>query len=355
MKQRVMLADGGVGEADFHNNTITLHDSEGRLVTLDLSPADVHIDAALPNYCAGYRPWGAIADEVCPIVPVPKASDKYYTWNVANAFARVENLVGGDLDNPKEITTKLDSSTFATIPYCVAVPVPVGVAANADAPVRPEVAAMRRCMDAISEARENRVATLLMTAGNFSGRTAAVAAKWNGGSGSDPIGDILKAVDACVKNPTQIVMSRSTYHAFIQNAQVQKFIASKTMVDPSVGSSGAERISALLDIPKIVVGSMKYQSSSTSYPYVWGSNVLVAYNEPGIPSDGQTISTAKTFRWTGADGATPDGVTQNGFMVRKYYDARRGQRGTWVYIVGHNDIEVITSTLTGYLLTGAYA
>jgi hypothetical protein len=99
---------------------------------------------------------------------------------------------------------------------------------------------------------------------------------------------------------------------------------------------------------------MKAKTSS-GYGYVWGNNVALCHNEPGVPADGMSINTAKTFRWTGADAETPDGTNQTGFLVRKYWDPRRGARGAWVYVVAHNDAEVLTSSYVGYLLTGAHA
>lgn len=354
---KVQIVGGGTADADFHNNTITMFDGEGRTVKLDLTPADVHIDSALPNYCAGYKLQGAIADIVVPVVPTPKASDYFYTWDKDDAFQDVEALAGGALDNPKEISPTLSSTRFQTQSYCLAAPVAAEVVGNADAPVRPEVAAMRLIMNKLMLARERRAAALLMTTTNWgSGRYAAVTAKWNGGSGSNPIQDIYTGIESALDTVNQIVMSEQVYHDFVQNAQVQKYIASKTAVTPIAASNSAQasELSALLGLPPIVIAPMKGKTSS-GYGYVWGGNVALCHNEPGVPADGMSINTAKTFRWTGADGTVADGANQTGFLVRRYWDPRRGARGAWVYVVAHNDAEVLTSSYVGYLLTGAHA
>lgn len=346
-----------IGDLDLRNGTVSLRDENGRLVTLDLGPADVHVETGLANYCAGYKLTEGIADIVAPVVPVAKASDYFWTWDKDDAFQDVESLVSGASDAPNEVSPRIGKTLFSTKPYALAAPVAIELTANADAPVRPEVAAMRRVMNALMLARERRVSTLLMTAGNFSGRTAAVTAKWNGGANSNPIADLYTAIEACLQEPNQIIMSGRTYHDFVQNAQVQKYIASKISAPPiaETTNAAASQLSALLGLPPIVIAKMKGKSAASTYGYVWGDNVLLAYNEPGVPADGQSINTAKTFRWTGADAGIPDGNLTNGFMIRKYFDPKRGPRGSNVYVVVHNDAEAITSTLVSYLLTGAHA
>jgi hypothetical protein len=359
MKMKMNTVDGGVGEIDLTQGTVTLTDENGRLVTLDLGPADVHIESGLASYCAGYKLMDGIADLVCPVVPVPKASDKFWTWDQKDAFQDVEALVTGSTDNPQEVSPRLGNTLFTTKPYCLAAPVPVELIANADAPVRPEIAAIRRVMNALALARERRTSALLMATGSWgSGRYGAVSAKWNGGANSDPIKDIYTGIEASLTPVNQLVMSERTYHDFVQNAAVQKYVASKTSVTPIAASNNkdASNLTALLGLPPVVIGAMKGTvTNTTTFGYVWGDNVALCYNEPGVPADGQTINTAKTMRWTGADSATPDGAPNGGFLVRKYFDPRRGARGAYVYVVVVNDAEVMTSTLAGYLLTGAHA
>ena len=54
------------GVVDIHNHTISLRESDGRLVKMDLGTADVHVDAAMQNYITGYKPADMIADAVKP-------------------------------------------------------------------------------------------------------------------------------------------------------------------------------------------------------------------------------------------------------------------------------------------------
>lgn len=342
---------------DLHNNTRTMTDpATGRLVTMDLGVADVHIDSALANYAAGYQSAdkGMIADDVCPILPVEKNSNKFYTWDKNDVFQEVTSLEVAPGGAMAEISPRLSSSNYNCVSYGVQSFVASEVQANADSALNPERQAVVRCMTAIRLARERRVANLLTSSANWSGGTVtaiAAGAKWNGGASSDPVRDINTAIEASFVDVNALVMSERTYHDFMQNAQVQKYITYK---DGTAPIPGADNMSSLLRLPPIIVGSRKSLTTASAIGYLWGDNVALLHVDGGIPSGGATISTARTFRWNGANGGANDGTMQGGFLVRSYFDPKRGPRGGKVVAIVHNDTEVMTSTVAGALLTGAH-
>ena len=341
---------------DLHNNTRTMTDpATGRLVTMDLGVADVHIDSALANYAAGYQSAdkGMIADQVIPVLPVAKNSDKFYTWDKNDVFQEVTTLEVAPGGAMAEISPRLSQSNYNCTSYGVQSFVASEVQANADSALNPERQAVVRCMTAIRLARERRAANLLMTGSNWSGGTVtaiASGAKWNGGASSDPVRDLFTAIEASLVEVTGVVMSERTYHDFMQNANVQKYITYKNGTAPI---PGANDISSLLQLPPFIIGSRKALASS-GIGYMWGDNVALIHADAGVPSGGTTISTARTFRWNGANGGASDGTMQGGFLVRSYFDPKRGPRGGKVVAVVHNDAEVMTSTVAGALLTGAH-
>jgi hypothetical protein len=348
---------------DLSNNTRTMTDESGRLITMDLGQTDVHIDAALANYAAGYRQWDGIADLVAPLVPSDKASNKYYTWDKDDIFQQVDDLVVGPNAQVMEISPRLSSSSFTTVGYGASAAVATELSANADSPLQVEQAAMRRCLNAVNLGREVRVATLALTSTNWTGgytTTLGATAKWNGGSASNPIQDIMTAVEGSLTPVSHIALSERTWHDFFQNAAVQKYVASKIDAPP-LGTINAgdqlriagDKLSALLGLPPFLIGRQKKKTSG-GYGYVWGDHVALLHVEPGVPSDGQSISTFKTFRWTGANSGAPDGTVQGGFLVRSYFDPRRGARGSKLVVVTHNDAEVSTSVYAGGLIINAH-
>jgi hypothetical protein len=354
MTAKLMVRDLETGapiEIDIQNNTRTMRDpGTGKLVTMDLGQADVHIDAPLANYAAGYTNWGGIADEVAPVIPVAKASDKFYTWDKDDVFQYVENAVVAPGGHVNEVNPRLSSASYSTVAYGLGAFVPTEVSANADAPLQPEMAATRRILNALMLNREVRVANLVTTSGNWSGGyTAAVAAKWNGGTNSNPVADLFTAIESSLTPVRAVAMSERVWHSFVQNAAVQKYIFAKSGA-PSLPNT--TDIPTLFGLPPFLIGKMKGKTS-TGYGYVWGNNVALITNDPTAPRDGQTISTAYTFRWNGAN--TADGNLQGGFLVRSYFDPKRGPRGGRMIVAVHNDVEVLTSIYAGGLITGAYA
>ena len=354
--------DAGVEHTmDLARGTVTYSDKSGQLITMDLGQSDVHIDQALANYAAGFRfaDTGLIGDDAVPAVPVPKASDKFYTWGKDDVFQLADDISVSPGGVVKELNPTLSSTSFSTVPYGLGSFIPTEISGNQDAPLNVEMQAVAMILGKLRLARENRIAQLLLTAANWTGGYAAAAvAKWNGGVGSDPVGDILKLKESSLTPVNALAMSERTWHAMITNAQFQKYFAAKSTFAPAMGVSteNASRLFAdLLGVDRILVGKRKKKLTPTTYGYVWGDNVAGGYAEAGMPMNGQTIATAKTFRWSGADGSVPDGTVQGGFLVRSYFDPKRGPRGGRMIVVTHNDADVMTSVFAGGLITGAHA
>jgi hypothetical protein len=294
-----------------------------------------------------------IADVICPVVTVDAPSKKYWEWNSDDAFQRPGNTVttpGGDV---REISPRLSSTRFDTVEYALASAVPTEVIAAAQSPIDPLQAAVRRVQTSLRLEREIRVATLLTTAGNWDSTlvtTLGGTTKWNGGASSDPIADLIKLIQLSWAPVTRIVMGEQAGFAFSTNANVQKYIAYKNGAAPVPASA---QISALFTLPPITVVNQKYRSAATGQTYTWGGDVVLVHEPPGdYPVDGQDIMTCATFRWNG--GATPDGTYVDGWLVRTYFDQKRGPKGSTVTVTVHQDGEVMTSKLAGGLVKGAY-
>lgn len=327
-------------------------DGEGQLITMDLSIADVHSDFALPNYAAGYKLADSAADIASPVILVPKPSNKFNTWDSANAFRRVLPNAAGPGAGVPEVNPTLSRDNYSTVEYALSAFIPTEIGMAADAPLQPYQAAVKRVMNALRLEREIRVATLMETSGTWDSsvvKTILAAAKWNGGANSDPIKDIFAIMEASAMPVTRIIMSEVAEHAFMTNPTVQAKIAFKDSTKPLPNIS---ELSALLSLPPMYSAKMKYFQSGTSLSYVWGNHVVLVH-EPtsNPPSDQEDVASNYTFRWDG--GSSPDGAMTAGFMVRTYFDQTRGGRGGTRAVVVHNDAEKQTSKLVGGLILNA--
>lgn len=321
-------------------------------VLMDLGISDVHQAAPLPNVALGYHNAEGIADVVSPVVPTAVPSAKYYTWNADDAFQGADGLAASAGADVTEISPRLSNTNFTASEFAVQVHIPTEVQAAADAPLRPYFQGTRRCLTAIAIAREIRVQAAIGNSGSYASAqvvdlTGDPTKKWNGGANANPVRDIQTLMENALMEPTGIAMSRSAKNWFSIAAAVQKFTFAKANAKPI---PDAAQFAALLDLPPIHVGAMKKKGSG-GYPYIWGNDVVLFRTPPGVPSDGMDAGSMYSFRWSG--GATPDGEMQGGFLVRGFFDFKRGPRGGMTTLVVHNDADVTTSLLLGGVIKGA--
>jgi hypothetical protein len=324
-----------------------------RVVTMDLGIADVHIDAALPNYAAGYRLSDPVADVAAPPIVVGHASNWFYTWDDVNAFKRVLPNGGAAGGATPEINPTKSNTNYSTKPYALGAFIPTEVETNSDAPLRPFQKAVRRVMDALMLEREIRVATLLRTSGSWNTNNVialGAATKWNGGAAADPVRNLLSIIEASAMRPTAIIMSELVANDFRTNAAVKSYIGFKDK-DPALPD--LSEFTSILKLPRMIEAPMKYYASGSTFSYVWGGDVVLVREPPEMPPTSQEdVATATTFRWMGGD--APDGTQQGGWLVRTFFMQDRGPRGGRKVVVAHNDAEAMTSGLVGGLITGAH-
>lgn len=332
--------------------TMTNRNGEERRIAMDLAVGDVHVDAIGSQFLGGYQLGASIADQVMPVITTPKASNKYPVWDAPNTFRRVlpnANAPGGQV---AEISPTLSLTAYQTVEYALATFVTTEVQANADAPIQPYQFAVKRLYDALMLEREIRVQTLLQTSGTWNANnvtTVAAANKWDGGAGSDPLGDLQVILQKSVMPVTNIFWSELVDQTFSKNPNVQNKIYAKGAVAPI--PSGND-FASLLHLPPITVSKMKFFASGTAATYAWGNHVVLTHAAGNVQFD--DVATCKTFRWTG-NPSTPDGQLQSGgWLFRSFFDNRRGGRGGTTGVLVHNDAEVVTSNIVGGLALNVY-
>jgi hypothetical protein len=324
----------------------------GRMVKMDLGVSDVHTAAALPNYAGGYHIGEGCADVASPVVLVPKAQDVYYTYSSDSDFKRKIANAGAPGSGVGEVNPALSPSTFTTEQYVLGGFIPTEIQANADTPLRPITKMLQMIVDGLRLEREYRVAAALDLSSNWTSSlvtTIAAGSQWNGVASSDPIANLHNLIEQSYMPVTALVWSERVRHDFTRNPAVQKYFYPKDGVK-SIPSN--QMISEEFDLPPIYTASMKYVVGST-LSYVWGNTVVGLRQPPQLPPvDQMDVATSLTFRWMG--GEAPDGTVTAGFLVRQYYDPKRGARGGTMAVVVHSDAEVITSGKVGGLIISAH-
>lgn len=341
------------GEALEKARSIRMSGWEGRSVAMDLGPADVHIAAPLPNYASGYKNEQPIADMYAPAMLVDKQQNTYYEFDKKDAFQRTAPTVGSSDGAVAEVSPRFANSTYLTQQYSLGGFVTTEVEANSDAPLRIRQATMRRVINSLVIEREIRAAALATTAGTWDSsvvQTLLAAAKWNGGASSDPILDLHTRMETSWGVVTGIIMSERTYNAFTRNAAVQKYFSTKSSAAP-IPDPG--QMSALLRLPPIYVGQMRYINSANALDYIWGNDVVLVRQPSEMPPTTQDdVASALTFRWNQPTGQ--DGQASNGMIVREFFVQDRGSQGGNKVVLVHHDIEKQTSKFVGGLIKAAY-
>jgi hypothetical protein len=326
---------------------------------LDLAVSDVHVPAALSNYAAGYRNAPPMADIVSPPLPVDKQSNVYFTYDKNDAFQRAYPATGAPSAQTYEIAPRLANATYNTIERALGGRVSVQVEANADAPLNIMRATIKRVMNAMILEREFRTQSLLRTSGNWNSAQVATilaANKWNGGPGSDPLGDIHGREEASFSpGLTGMLMSEQVYHDWVRNPAVRAYYGFKSDL-PAVPDPN--QFQPILKIPPIFVSKMKYINSSGNLVYVWGGDVVLFRQPDQMPPTTQDdVATSLTFRWNAQDLLSvgiKDGTASGGFIVRQFFDYTQGTLGVNRLVVVHHDAEVMTGKFAGGLLINAH-
>lgn len=343
---------------DEHERVLVATDArDGRLVKMDLGIADVHVNTITPNYAAGYVNADGYADKVAAPVVMPKSSNKFPTWDATNVMQEADDMLAAVRGQVNEVTMSLSKTDYNCTPYGLMTFLPPELQANADGALNVKLALMSTLMGKHVIGRERRVVNLAtdLTKWAASQKIAMTAAtKWNGGVSSDPLANIDQLTENSLQPVTSMLMNKRVFNTFRRNAQVQKFIQFKSGVEALPSEQTINRTQALMNLPSnIYVSQMKVITalSPLAFDYIWPDVAILFREVVGAPTSQNDVSTFKTFRWVGSEGAPKDTITMasdgammlNGWVVREFYDPKASVRGGTATVVGVNDAECLTA------------
>mgnify|MGYP001560667498 CR=1 FL=1 len=316
-------------------------------------PGDVHVDAALSNLAVRYRPNEGLllADMVCPVIPVAKRSDKYFTFNVANSIDLARADIAGQQGMPMQVSWGLSTDSYNVVDFGFRDFVPSDVMSNADAPLRPLADSTETLMDRLLLAREFRVATLVGATGSYGGNTVSLsgAQKWSNPA-SDPVADIETALATAGLNamPNTMVLGKAAYDALRRHPALERYILSRSST--RMGAVGfrvdEQMIADAFGLDKVYVGKARYNSANpgatVTNTYIWG-DVCALIRVEARPSANRTATFAYTFRFSPSGGSAIE--------TRTWFDQAPGVRGgNWVKVT-HSDTEkLVAGSNAGYLI-----
>lgn len=337
-----------------------------------VGPGD-HVDVPLSNYLAMYRPLGSIADEVCPIIPVKRRSDKFYSWDKASLLRTGDDSRRARGARPRMIEPTESLSGYLAVEYELGTMIEDSDIPNTDSVLRLEQVKVQYVADVIRIQREVRVAALLRLAANSgslgtSGVTLAGTARYDS-SAPDPIGDIRTGVETLRKNtgykPNTLVIPAEVASYLIKIAAITALIQYVAGINylrdynlPLGGSSvgtatGSPAQPEYQYMPATFMGLRVFEpgtisntaaeGATASYSDIWGKDIRLLYVNGSLPMM-EIPSVAYTFR------STEYGTS--GWNVRRWRE--EGPKSNF-YAVGVVDAEVVVASDLGYVIASAIA
>lgn len=257
--------------------------------------SDVHIDSALTDVSLRYNNADYVAEEVFPVIPVNKQSNKYYIYGQEN-FRADDDLrrPGTEAD---EMRWTLSTDTYYADGHAKAMVIPDEEDENEDEVLDMDVDTTETLTDQIMLRREVNAVTAVtggLTPVDLS------ATKWDNDA-NDPIKVIDTAKTtvrkATGKKPNRLLLPEPVFLAIRNNALVKARISGAANLDASLITE--EQLAAVLGVDKLVVAAAVYATSkegqTQTNDYVWGKYAMLYYKPPAPGK--RTVSLGYQMTW----------------------------------------------------------
>lgn len=297
-------------------------------------PKEIHVDAILTNIAVQYRNKAFVADEILPVLPVQKKSDKFYIYNKPDRFS-IHPTVLAPKAEANEVDWSISTDTYSCTNHALRDLVTAEEEANADSPITPRIDTVEYLTDIMLLAREKRVRDTLYAGLSYDTPTT----KWNA-EGSDPIKDIETAKESMFLDPNIIVIPRAVFAVLKNHQKIVDRVkySQRGVITPDL-------LAELFEVDRVVIAVSRYNSAKPGktpvYEDVWGKDVYLAYVDPRPGA--KKVTLGHTFRWN-----IPG--SREGWSVRTWDEPRRGIRGGTMIQVEHSDDERIVCPDAGYVL-----
>ena len=235
-----------------------------------------HVDALLTDFSRRYRNQEYVGDQILPVRPVTRYSDKFARYKKESTF-RIADTTTGFRSEAKHVSWETDTDTYSVVPHALTDYVTDREKANADPAYDLELDTTEYLTDQILLAREYEIATLLTTVGNWGTQYATLVGndQWDSGhANATPVADIRAAISACVIRPNTMLVGQPVWDVLVEDATLMdKIKYSQT------GILTEALIASVFGLDKVVIGkAMGYISGTLTN--LWGDNVILAHVEP---------------------------------------------------------------------------
>jgi hypothetical protein len=262
--------------------------------------SDVHVDASLSEIAIAYKNKQFIADQVFPLVPVNKQSDKYFLWDKGSWLTnQVETRTPGD--TYPEARMKLSTDTFYCDIYHLGFPIPDENVKNQDAAIALEQRGAEFLAHQFMLNREYQIASSIFKAGVWDTNPTVGGdfVAWDDEDNSNPPEDVDGWSDTVLQNtgvlPNTLVLGKQVFSKLRRNP-----ILLDMFKYTGKGILNQDQVREALDVEKLLVGTCVRRTSlegaaAAAQAFVWGKNALLLY-VPAAPALDEPAA-GYTFSW----------------------------------------------------------
>lgn len=309
-----------------------------------MAVAPFPVDPALTAIAIAYGNRAYIADAVLPRVPVGKPVFKYLEYPLEEGFNIPDTKVGRR-GRPNVVEYSAEDRESATQDFGLDGEIPMSDIEAAPANYRPVDRAVEGITDSIALDRELRTAGMVFNAAAYpTGNkvTLSGSSQFSDYAGSDPLGVILNAMDACLLRPNVMVLGEAVWTKLRQHPRIVKAVHGNS------GDSGVatrEQVASLFEVEEILVGrsllNTARKGQTAALARVWGKHVsLIHRNRQADTSGGVTFGF--TAEWGGR-------------VAGQWEDKDIGLRGGLRVRVGESVRELVVAPRAGYFIENAIA
>ncbi len=316
-----------------------------------MSKAPFIVQPALTQIAIAYRnpAVSLIADAVLPRVIVGSSTFKYTIFGKPERFTIPSTLVGRK-GRPNQVDFSATETESSTRDYGLDDPVPQEDIDNAknNPAIDPLGAATEGTTDLILLDREVRVANLVFSAATYptgNKTTLSGTSQWSDYDNSDPVQDIIDALDSCMIRPNVLVLGPRTWTILRAHPKIIAAVYPLGGNAATGGMATRQAVADLFELEEILVGASFFNTAkkgqAASYDRVWGKHAaLIHRNRQANTNRGVT------FGFTAQFGGRIAGTIQ---------DPNIGLKGGTVVRVGEQVRELVVAPDAGFFFENAVA
>ena len=255
----------------------------------------LHIDTPLTNMTIQAFNTGMgqfIAQQVLPVVPVGKESDKYYTIPAA-AFFRIPDTARARKTLANRIEFDVSSDAYYADEYALAGDIALQDLANADRVLGLRQNTTKQVQIGLLRDLEVRVANKVTSATNLgSGTLLTGANKWNDYINSDPLTQVTTA-HAFIRQKTGMTANTAIIDVDTL-AILRRHPALLDLYKYTAGGTVSDNlIREAFGVERFLIGSgikeNALEGGTSSVTNIWGNNCVLAYIDPN-PGGMETVT-----------------------------------------------------------------